>query len=216
MKKGTNAFPRNLKVGIVPTLRLLKKGTKGAFVFSLFLTTLGLLSFCRAARTAPSPKDNASALSPLEELNKRQIISPDAEDYTEEDLQTLVRMKKAESLGAIDFLAHKLGDIQAFTFETHGKTNSPIELNQAGFEKYLFFLSQKAINYFASRHVEPKRVFGLTDALGRKVFDKNGLLTLSGENLFDKILEKRPVEWELSGKIMANHKIKKESLSPAP
>ncbi len=125
-------------------------------------------------------------------------------------------MKKAESLGAIDFLSRKLGDIKAFTFEERGKSDSPLKLNNAGFKKYLFFLSQKAIAYFALHHTAPKRVFSLTDTQGRKIFDKDGLLTLPGENLFDQILEKRHVEWELSGKIMANYKLKKSSLSASP
>ena len=168
------------------------------------------LSFAAAA---PPSNNQAATSSVIGELKKRRIIAPDAEDYTEEDLETLARMKKAESLGGVDFLSRKLGNIEAFTFEERGKSDSPVKLNKAGFEKYLFFLSQKAIAYFALHHVKPKRVFNLTDIQGRKIFDKNGLLTLPGENLFNQILEKRHVKWELSGKIMANYNIKKSSLT---
>ena len=168
------------------------------------------LSFAVAA---PPSNNQAATSSVIGELKKRRIIAPDAEDYTEEDLETLARMRKAESLGGVDFLSRKLGNIEAFTYEERGKSDSPVKLNKAGFEKYLFFLSQKAIAYFALHHVKPKRVFNLTDIQGRKIFDKNGLLTLPGENLFNQILEKRHVKWELSGKTMANYNIKKSSLT---
>ncbi len=171
---------------------------------------------CLAEKAAPPLTNHSVALNPLKELKKRQIISPDAEDYTEEDLQTLVRMKKAEALGAIDFLTRKLGDIQAFTIQKRGDLNSPIELNRAGFEKYLFLLSQKAIGYFDLHHVEPKQVFNLTDTKDRKIFDKDGLLTLPGETLFNQILEKRRVEWKLNGKTMANYRMRRKSSAENP
>ncbi len=177
---------------------------------------MGPSLLCRAEKSAPPLENSAAAPNPLKELKQRQIISPDAEDYTEEDLQTLVRMKKAEALGAIDFLTRKLKNIQAFTVQKRGDLNSPIELNKAGFEKYLFFLSQKAIGYFALRHVEAKEVFNLTDMRDRKIFDKNGLLTLPGENLFNNILEKKHVQWKLNGKTMANYRIKKEASPKSP
>lgn len=124
-------------------------------------------------------------------------------------------MKRAETLGAVDFLTRKVSDLKPLVFDVKKGGSIHLHLTQLGFDRYLFFLSQKAIGYFESREIKAKWAFGIKDLKGRNIFDSKGLLTQAGEDLYDRILKKEPVEWKLaSGRVMANHRILKTPPNP--
>lgn len=157
-----------------------------------------------------TPKTTPSRADVLSDLKQRGIVTPDAEDFTAEDLNLLSRMKRAESLGAVDLLAGKYHSLQGLVFETKANETVVLHLTQIGFDRYIFFLSQKALDYFESRGAEMKWAFKTSDLEGHALFNSKGLLTQSGEDLFYRLLEKIPTRWKLpSGKIMANYTLSK-------
>ncbi len=164
---------------------------------------------CLRAKEAVSQTTKAlpSRSDILSDLKRRNIVTPDAEDFTVEEADILARMKRAESLGAVDLVAQKDRNLKKLIFEVKQGESVRLHLTQLGFDRYLFLLSQKAIDYFESRGVKAKWAFTVKDSEGRNIFDPKGLLTPSGEDLYYRVLKKQPTEWKLlNGKVMSNHK----------
>lgn len=126
-------------------------------------------------------------------MRRRLIIAADAKVFAPADEVLLIRMKRAEVLGAREFLRRKYKTLKGFAVES--STAAVPELSRAGFERYLFVKSQDAIRYFEGKGVDPKWAFHLKDLDGRRLFEPDGLLTEDGDVLFSSALSGKEVFW---------------------
>ncbi|MBI5597759.1 MAG: hypothetical protein HY928_16860 [Elusimicrobia bacterium] len=139
---------------------------------------------------APAPD------SALAEMKARGVIALDALTWTGTEASVLRRLKRAERLGAFDYLRDKTGtlDGSAVQFET-GQGYKRLLLTVRGHERWLFILSQEARGFFEKRGSEAKFVFQITDMKKVRLFTDEGLLTDPGVDLYLAAKRRKPVFW---------------------
>ena len=125
-------------------------------------------------------------LSPEEILNtmkERNILDPQAETYSEEDLLLLKKMLKAEKDRAIKYLKEKYDDKipSGLIVERYpGKIYARKMLSYSGYKDLIFLLSQDAIDFFIKQGVYKSEILKLRDFNGNNIFYEKGLLTDEG------------------------------------
>lgn len=125
-------------------------------------------------------------LSPEEILNtmkERNILDPQAETYSEEDLLLLKKMLKAEKDRAIKYLKEKYDDKipSGLIVERYpGKIYARKMLSYSGYKDLIFLLSQDAIDFFIKQGVYKSEILKLRDFNGNNIFNEKGLLTDEG------------------------------------
>ena len=128
----------------------------------------------------------------LEALKDRNIIAPEAETFTEEDISILNKILKAERGSAIDYLSLKFGATlpDNVIFERHPNTfyaRKMLTLN--GYNLLIDKLSGEAKEFFMSKNIIASDLFLLTDFNGKPIFNENGLLTEEGLMAYNKSLK---------------------------
>ena len=145
----------------------------------------------------------------LNALIDRNIIDPDAKTFTEEDINTLKKILKAERGSSIEYLAIKFGNNlpDGVVFERNPNTfYSRKLLTLNGYNLLMEKLSTDAKDFFLSKKVAVADLFSLTDFNGKHVFNDKGLLTDEGLVVYNRSLkgkkayllpgEKAPVDKE--------------------
>lgn len=152
------------------------------------------LSLAAAAAEPPSPHQA------LAELKARGIVAKDAAAWTPEEAAFLKRVRRAERLGAIQYIRERSGTTAGAVanLDTALGYKKPL-LTAAGFRRWLFLLSQEARQFFEKRGGEAKYVFQTTDLDGRRLFTDDGELTEEGVDIFLAARAKKKVFWRDPG-----------------
>lgn len=128
----------------------------------------------------------------LEALKDRNIIAPEAETFTKEDIETLRKILKAERGSSIDYLTLKLGAMlpEGSVFERNPNTFYARKmLTLSGYNLLIDNLSNEAKEFFLSKNIMASDLFLLTDFNGKPIFDENGLLTEEGLIAYNRSLK---------------------------
>lgn len=128
----------------------------------------------------------------LDALKDRNIIAPEAESFTAEDIDILKKILKAERGSAIDYLTLKFGVTlpEGSVFERNPETfYSRKMLTLSGYNLLMNKLSNEAKSYFLEKNIAIADLFALKDLNGKPLFDKEGLLTEEGLLAYNKTLK---------------------------
>lgn len=132
----------------------------------------------------------------LAELKARGVAAKDAVAWSPEEAALLKRLRRAEALGALQFIRDKTGSLAGAVVDLEtGKGYKKPLLTVAGFERWLFLLSQEARAFFEGRGAEAKFVFSIKDLAGKRLFTDDGLLTDDGVDLYLAARAKKAVFW---------------------
>ena len=158
--------------------------------------------------------DSLTDKEKLEALKDRNIISPEAESFEEEDIATLRKILKAERGSAIDYLSLKFGVSlpEGCVFERNPNTfyaRKMLTLN--GYDLLIGKLSSEAKDFFMSQNVNPSDLFSLKDFDGKLIFDDKGLLTEEGLMAYNKSLKGKK-SYLLPGEKAPRNKQKEDEL----
>ena len=136
--------------------------------------------------------DSLSDKEKLEALKDRNIIDPDAETFTQEDIALLKKILKAERGSGIDYLSLKFGVTlpEGSIFERNPNTFYARKvMTLSGYNLLIEKLSSDAKQYFISKNIAIADLFLLTDFNGKPIFSENGLLTDEGLMVYNKSLK---------------------------
>ncbi len=147
----------------------------------------------------------------LAEMWQRGLVAMDRNSWGSQDQVLLERIRRAEAQGAAEFVRRRVANSQGLVLRDRPSGSAPIRsrLTRRGFEQYLRLRTQEALDYFASKEIETKWAYGLTDRQGRALFDKDkGLLTDAGDELYSRALLNQPVFWKMQdGSLMGNRSV---------
>jgi hypothetical protein len=135
----------------------------------------------------------------LSEMWQRRLLSSDSRSWTAEDLDTLMKLRAAEAMGAVDLLKRRTaGALGGFVvpYRPAGSKLTSLRLTKEGFERWRFVRSQDALELFDRKGVGGGLAFQLQDLEGRKLFDSDGLLTAVGDTVYNRIVGNLPVWWK--------------------
>lgn len=134
----------------------------------------------------------------LTEMRKRRITAPDAVSWSPEQYTQLLRAREAEALGAFALLRAKLGTLRGFAVE-HRQPDGFVTLwlTKRGYEQFVFLHSQDARAYFEAHGSEARWVFQTRSVQGKKLFDRDGILTQEGLDVYNRIGRGLEVFWKL-------------------
>jgi len=144
--------------------------------------------------------DQAAPFDPrkatLEELWQRRLLPPDQSSWAPQDLELLRKIRRAEK-AAIAFLKRRPGGTRPWTARSRsGGSWSEAKLTKEGYEKYLFLLSQDALEFFESKGADAKWVFKLRDWDDKPLFDGGGRITDEGVRVYDRARLNLEVFWK--------------------
>ncbi len=140
---------------------------------------------------APAPIEDRTAI--LEEMWSRRILSPDQTSWAPADAETLGRIRATEA-EALAYLKKRFGTTRDWTAPR--KTPGARLLTKAGHERYVFLLSQDAIDFFEKKGAGAKWALKLTDWDGKRLFDGDGRLTPAGVTVYNRARLKLEVYWK--------------------
>lgn len=145
-----------------------------------------------AAEPAVAAEDRAAV---LDEMWARRLLSPDQSGWAPADADLLSRIRLAEP-EALVYLKKKFGGTRPWTAARRGKGPARRLLTKEGYDKYLFDVTQDAIEYFASKGASAKWALKLTDWDGKRLFDGDGRLTPAGVTVYTRAKLKLEVYWK--------------------
>ena len=128
----------------------------------------------------------------LQALKERNIIAPEAQIFTDEDIDTLKKILKAERGSGIAYLSLKFGNVlpSGAIFESNPNTFYARKmLTLSGYQLLIDKLSSDAKEFFLSKSISASDLFLLKDFNGNPIFDKKGLLTEEGLVSYNKSLK---------------------------
>lgn len=160
------------------------------------LTLAAGLAFAAEPSAAPSASAVGERQEILAELRERGILPPAADSWGPREEALLARMRRAEARGALDVLREEAPALRGLAVSHRSGLRKIPRLTKAGFEKYVFFQSQRARKYFEDQGADAKDIFRLRSLDGRRLFDRKGILTPEGEELYDRVLEGRMALWK--------------------
>lgn len=131
----------------------------------------------------------------LEEMWVRRILLPDQTAWAPADAQLLGQIRMAEA-DALAYLKRKTGNTRPWTAPSRGKGSGRRLLTKAGYEKYLFHITQDALSYFEKKGAGAKWALKLTDWEDRRLFDGDGKLTPAGLTVYTRAKLKLEVYWK--------------------
>jgi len=132
----------------------------------------------------------------LDEMWARRILAPDQTAWAPSDAQLLGQIRMAEA-DALSYLRKKFGGTRPWTAAGRGATPAARRLlTKEGYEKYVFHLTQDAIEYFEDKGAGAKWALKLTDWDGRRLFDGDGRLTPVGVNVYTRAKLKLETYWK--------------------
>lgn len=159
---------------------------------------------------APSLAGQASSVDAdkhtlLAEMWQRRILSPDSRGWSNEELALLIRMRAAEDFGAVSLLKRRFGLKGLVVLHKPARGPERLRLTKAGYERWRFARTQDAMSYFESKGTDPKWAFKAVDLKGREMFDKDGILSEAGEELYRRALAGQAVHWKSpTGELFGN------------
>ncbi len=145
-----------------------------------------------AAEPALVTEDRAAV---REEMWARRILAPDLTAWAPADAQALGRIRMGEA-DALAYLKKKFGGYRPWIALRRAKDAGKPLLTKEGYEKYLFHLTQDAIDFFEKRGAGAKWALKLTDWDGRRLFDGDGKLTPAGVTVYTRAKLKLEVYWK--------------------
>ena len=104
------------------------------------------------AEPAIAQEDRAAVLN---EMWERRILSPDQPAWAPPDAELLGQIRATEP-DALAYLKKKFGNTRPWTAAHRSKEFAQRLLTKEGYEKYLFHVTQDAIEYFASKGASAK------------------------------------------------------------
>ncbi len=143
----------------------------------------------------------------VSEMWARRIIDAEVSRFSPEDMELLLRMRRAESAGALRLLRRRFKGLRglAVIHKPEGAERTYYRLTREGFDRYLSIKTQAALRYFEKKGVDAKYVFALKDLKGRALFDEGGNLTEWGDILYSRAAANKPAFWETPwGDVMGN------------
>jgi hypothetical protein len=154
---------------------------------------------------SPAADDRRAILA---EMWHRGLVSAERNSWSPQEMALLERMRQAEVRGAVGLLRRHVTVWRGLVVrdQSAGSMQVHVRLTRRGFDQYLRLKSQEALDYFASKEIETKWAYGLTDQKGRALFDQEkGLLTDAGDELYSRVLLNQPVFWRTrDGSVMGN------------
>ncbi|MEQ1920357.1 MAG: hypothetical protein ABL955_14295 [Elusimicrobiota bacterium] len=144
------------------------------------------------AEPAIAQEDRAAVLN---EMWERRILSPDQPAWAPPDAELLGKIRATEP-DALAYLKKRFGNTRPWTASRRGKEPARRLLTKDGYEKYLFHVTQDAIEYFASKGASAKWALKLTDWDGKRLFDGDGRLTPAGVTVYTRAKLKLEVYWK--------------------
>lgn len=129
----------------------------------------------------------------LAEMKERKAVNSTRMRLSEEEIFMFHSMRKAEKMGAVDFLKSRVRSLSGYVIEKKEKKGPILQvsllLTLSGFQAYQNYLTQAAIRVFELNDVNAKHVFGLRDRSGKPLFDSSGKLTPEGEAVYLETLD---------------------------
>ena len=144
------------------------------------------------AEPALATEDRAAV---LDEMWERRILAPDQPAWAPADAQLLGNIRMAEA-DALAYLKKRFGGTRPWTAPSRGKGPGRRLLTKEGYDKYLFHITQDAIEYFEAKGAGAKWAFKLTDWDGQRLFDGDGRLTSAGIKVYTRAKLKLEVYWK--------------------
>jgi hypothetical protein len=146
-----------------------------------------------AAEQAP-PADERKTT--LEEMWQRRLLPPDQSSWAPQDFALLGKIRRAEK-AAIAFLRRKPGGERPWVARPRsGGPFAAAKLTKEGYERYLFLVSQEALDFFEAKGADAKWAFKLRDWDGKPLFDGAGRLTDEGMRVYDRARLNLEVFWK--------------------
>ncbi|HEX4047219.1 MAG TPA: hypothetical protein VH309_05270, partial [Elusimicrobiota bacterium] len=169
----------------------------------------------RSSMPKPAPADARRAT--LEELWQRRLLPPDQDSWAPQDLELLGKIRAAEK-DALAYLRRLPGGTRPWTaLPREGGDFSAPKLTKAGYERYVFLLSQDVLAYFESKGAEAKWALKLRDWDGRPLFDGGGLVTDDGVRVYRLARANLPVFWKSpNGDVYGTRRPPAQAPAPAP
>lgn len=135
----------------------------------------------------------------LEEMWQRRILPPDQGMWSPDDYELIEKIRLAEG-DALDLLKRKFGGYRPWVAKPRvgGLPGAP-RLTKEGYEKYLFVLSQDAVEFFESKGADAKWVFKLKDMDGQSLFNGLGAITKDGIRVYRQAKLNREIFWQAPG-----------------
>jgi hypothetical protein len=154
-----------------------------------------------ASSSAEQDPVEAGRQSVLAEMWQRRVLPPDAVRWTADDAMLLKRLRAADAAGAVDFLRRRLHGLKGLAVQNRpaGGLGASWRLTKEGYDRWKFLRAQDAVAYFDDQEVGAKSTFQLADADGKRLFEKNGLLTDEGEIVWSRIEAGRETHWKTPG-----------------
>ena len=158
---------------------------------ALLLLALALPSAAQDLGGHENPKGMPAVEAPaderrvtLEELWQRRLLPPDQSSWAPQDFEVLQKIRAVEK-DALAYLRRQQGGIRPWTAKPpSGRALSAPMLTKAGYERYMFLLSQDAIAYFESKGADAKWALKLRDWDDKPMFDGGGLVTDDGVRVY--------------------------------
>jgi hypothetical protein len=130
----------------------------------------------------------------LDEMWTRRLITPDQTTWSPGDLELLAKIRASEN-DALAYLKKKYVNTRPWTAPSRAKAGIRL-LTKDGYDKYLFNLSQDAIEYFENKGAGAKWALKLTDWDGKRLFDPDGRLTPAGVTVYTRAKLKLETYWK--------------------
>ena len=170
---------------------------------ALLLLALALPAAAQDLGGHEDPKGTPAAEAPaderrgtLEELWQRRLLPPDQSSWAPQDFELLQKIRAAEK-DALAYLRRVPGGVRPWTAKpTSGRAHAAALLTKAGYERYLFLLSQDAIAYFESKGADAKWALKLRDWDDKPMFDGGGLVTDDGIRVYKRAKLNLEVFWK--------------------
>jgi hypothetical protein len=169
---------------------------------ALLLLALALPSAAQDFGGHENPKQPAPEVpaderrSTLEELWQRRLLPPDQDSWAPQDFELLQRIRSVEK-EAIAYLKRIPGGARPWTAKPpSGGVLAAPKLTKAGYERYLFLLSQDAIAFFESKGADAKWALKLRDWDDKPMFDGGGVLTPEGVRVYKRAKLNFEVFWK--------------------
>ena len=126
-------------------------------------------------------------------LKQRYAVAPQTKELTDENRQLFRKIHLTEQRRGVDYLRNKFPQIPPDYVVTLNKDSdfSREILTLNGYKALQQQLANDAINTFQKVGVEPKEIFDLRDLKGAPVFDKEGLLTEAGFQVYIQALNNK-------------------------